>query len=133
MDARRGGRRPTQPLGRLGEDIAAAYLARRGLRIVERNCRSRLGEIDLIARDGRTLVFVEVKARAGRTADPPQVAVNGRKQARLGRLALGYLGRQRLGTVPCRFDVVAVTLDPGRGVPRVVHFPGAFQVDAWPA
>ena len=59
-------------------------------------------------------------------------AVDGRKQARLARLALAYLGRRRLGAVSCRFDVVAVTCDPRGGTPEVVHFPGAFQADAWP-
>jgi putative endonuclease len=125
-------RRPTQALGRRGEELAAVYLGRRGLRVVDRNCRSRLGEIDLVARDGPTLVFVEVKTRAGLSAVPPQVGVDARKQARLGRLALAYLARRRLGTVACRFDVVAVTLDPTGGAPRVIHWPGAFQVDPWP-
>jgi putative endonuclease len=130
MDVRQPGRQPTQPLGRRGEELAAAYLARCGFRVVERNCRSRLGEIDLVARDGPTLVFVEVKTRTGPTVDPPQVAVDRRKQSRLGRLALAYLGRRRLGTVACRFDVVAVTLDRSGVAPTIAHFAGAFQVDA---
>jgi len=129
MPPRNPVRRPTQPLGRRGEALAAAYLAARGLRIVERNCRSRLGEIDLIARDGPTLVFVEVKAREGTTGDPPQAAVGARKQARLGRVAQGYLHRWRLGEPACRFDVVAVILDRAGGPPAVQYFPDAFQLD----
>jgi putative endonuclease len=124
------GMRSTRPVGQLGEALAAGYLARRGFEILARNLRSRLGEIDLIAREGRTLVFVEVKARRGRSGDPPQAAVDGRKQARLARLAAAYLARERAGDRACRFDVVAVTLE-AEGAARIEHFPGAFAVDGW--
>ena len=131
------GRWPTRPLGQMGEEVAARYLEDRGMRILARNLRSRLGELDLVARDGATLVFVEVKARYGAGGDPPQAAVDGRKRARLGRLAREYLARERLGDVPCRFDVVAVTADPAGGAARVEYFGGAFGVEdgdhrAWP-
>jgi putative endonuclease len=117
--------------GRLGEDVAARFLERQGLRILGRNLRSRLGEIDLVAREGATLVFVEVKARRAGTADPPQASVDARKQRRLARLALSYLARRWLGDLGCRFDVVAVTLESG-GRPAVVeHFRGAFLADPW--
>jgi putative endonuclease len=127
------GTRSTRPVGQLGEALAAQYLERRGFEIVARNLRSRLGEIDLVARDGRALVFVEVKARRGRRGDPPQAAVDGRKQARLARLALEYLARTRRGDRTCRFDVVAVTLadDAAGGAARIEHFPAAFAVDGW--
>ncbi len=111
--------------------MAARFLADRGLEILARNLRSRLGEIDLVARDGATLVFVEVKTRLGRPSEPPQVAVDRRKQARLARLALDYLAREWLRDLSCRFDVVAVTLDPAGGPPQVEHFPGAFAADGW--
>jgi putative endonuclease len=124
------GARSTRPVGQLGEALAARYLERRGFAILARNLRSRLGEVDLIARDGRTLVFVEVKTRRGRSGDPPQAAVDARKQARLARLAGEYLARERAGEQACRFDVVAVTVEEG-GAPRVEHFPGAFAVDGW--
>lgn len=120
-----------RPLGQAGEAIAARYLEARGLRIVARNLRSRLGELDLVARDGGVLVFVEVKTRRGPSGDPPQAAVGARKQTRLARLALGYLAREWLRDLACRFDVVAVTLDPDGGPPRVEYFPGAFAVDGW--
>jgi len=119
----------TRGVGQLGEEIAARFLRRRGLTIVERNLRSRLGELDLLVRDGATLVFVEVKARQVARGDPPQAAVDGKKRARLARLALGYLARHRMAEHRCRFDVVAVTLDQEGGAPRVEHFPGAFAVD----
>jgi putative endonuclease len=134
MPIKKSFRGPTSPLGRLGEQIAARYLEARGFEILERNLRSRLGEIDLIARDGPTLVFVEVKTRRGHPADPPQAGVDARKRTRLARLALDYLARAWLRDLACRFDVVAVTLDPddaeGRS-PRVEHFPGAFAADGW--
>lgn len=125
-------RRPTQPLGRLGEEVAARLLQRRGLTILARNLRSRLGELDLVARDGDTVVFVEVKARRAGGGDPPQAAVDWRKQARLSRLALGYLAARGLAGQRCRFDVVAVTLAADGTVARVEHLRGAFSAAAWP-
>jgi putative endonuclease len=119
-------RQPTQPVGQMGEALAARFLERRGMRIVARNLRSRLGEIDLVARDRATIVFVEVKARRGTGGDPPHAAVDGRKRARLARLARRYLARRRLDDVACRFDVVAVTLDPAGGPARLDHFVDAF-------
>jgi putative endonuclease len=110
--------------------VAAAHLGRQGLRVVARNVRSRLGEIDLVAEDGRTLVFVEVKARRGPAADPPQAAVDERKRARLVRLAQAYLARGG-GERPCRFDVVAVTFDADDRPARVAHLRGAFSGDGW--
>jgi putative endonuclease len=124
-------RQPTRPLGQLGEELAARFLEGRGFEILARNCRSRLGEIDLVARDGQVCVFVEVKTRSGPAADPPQAGVDARKQARLARLALAYLARAWLTDLGCRFDVVAVTVDPAGGRPRVEHFPGAFAADGW--
>jgi putative endonuclease len=117
-----------QNLGRAGEVEAARVLARSGLVILERNLRSRLGEIDLLARDGQTLVFVEVKARRGSSGDPPEAAVNARKRARLGRLALGYLAARRLGERSCRFDVVAVSLDEAGAVTGTRHIRSAFDL-----
>jgi len=134
MPIKRSFRGSPPPLGWLGEQIAAEYLEARGFEILARNVRSRLGEIDLIARDGTTLVFVEVKTRRGHPADPPQAGVDLRKRNRLARLALDYLAREWLRDLACRFDVVAVTLDlddaEGRS-PRVEHFPGAFAADGW--
>jgi putative endonuclease len=124
-------RTPTKSLGEVGEAAAARFLERRGLVILARNLRSRLGEIDLLARDGRTLVFVEVKARRGSPGDPPEAAVNARKRARLARLALGYLAARRLGERSCRFDVVGVSLDAAGGVTGVRHLPHAFDLDGW--
>ena len=122
---------PRRSLGKRGEEEAARFLKKRGFRIVDRNVRSRFGEIDLVARDGKTLVFVEVKARRESDGDPPEAAVTGGKQRRLGQLAQHYLKWKRLGEVPCRFDVVAVTLDARDHVKTLRHLPAAFEVEAW--
>jgi putative endonuclease len=122
-----------QRLGRAAEELVAAELVRMGWRIVERNFRCRSGEIDLIALEGSTLVFVEVKAgRHGSTYGPerPAHAVGPRKQLRLRRLAREWLaGCERAarpsGVSGYRFDVVGVTFG-GDGRPDVDHIRGAF-------
>jgi putative endonuclease len=94
--------------GKEGEDIAARYLSEQGYCILVRNYRTKVGEIDIIAREGDTLVFVEVKARSGIRFGLPQEAVDQRKQTRLSRVALAYLRDQKGSPCDCRFDVVAV-------------------------
>ena len=95
-------------LGIEGEQAAAQFLRGQGYTILDRNFSTRHGEIDLIACDRDTLVFVEVKMR--RTADfgSPEEAVNRKKVLQVGRCALDYIVRKRLSGIPCRFDVVAV-------------------------
>jgi putative endonuclease len=124
----------SQRLGRAGEALVAESLERRGMRIIARNARTSAvrGEIDLIALDGRALVFVEVKSlRAGSTAGPerPAIAVGRRKRHKLRSLALAWL-RDHDGSVPphgaLRFDVVGLRLDSrGRAV-EWEHLRGAF-------
>jgi putative endonuclease len=118
------------PIGRKGEVEAAKFLERHGFRILERNVRSRLGELDLVVQDGTSLVFVEVKTRRAGPGDPPQAAVDGAKRQRLTWLALEYLRQRRGPAMRCRFDVVAVTLGEGGRPSRVVHVRDAFEVDA---
>ncbi len=122
---------PRRSVGKRGEEEAARFLQKRGFAILDRNVRTRFGEIDLVARDGKVLVFVEVKALRERGGDPPQAAVGQSKQRRLGQLAQHYLKWKRLGEVSCRFDVVAVTLDGRDRVTALRHFPAAFDVEAW--
>lgn len=112
---------------RIGEGAAALCLAAKGYRIVERNWRCPLGEVDLICRDGETLVFVEVKTRHSSAAGTPEEAVTPSKQARLVRLAQAYLARLGGEPPPCRFDVVAV--DRSGAVPRLRHLKSAFRAD----
>ena len=115
------------PLGRRGENAAARYLRRLGYVIVARGHRGLIGEIDLVAVDGRTLVFIEVKTRTSQDAGHPADAVDEKKQRRLTRLALAYMKRHDLLENPARFDVVAVTWpDKGRQ-PVIEHIPNAFE------
>lgn len=109
-----------------GEEIAADFLKKRGYRILERNFKTSLGEVDLIAREGKTLVFVEVKARAGETFGPPQSAVDIRKQTKISRVALSYLSNMKIEACSCRFDVVAVLKKPD-GI-QVELFRNAFEL-----
>jgi uncharacterized protein (TIGR00252 family) len=96
-------------LGDAGEDLAAAVLEKQGYKILERNYQTPLGELDLIARHGKVLVFVEVKTRKSLRFGAPQEAVSPAKQARLQRLADYYLKEKRLKEVKVRFDVVGIT------------------------
>jgi putative transposase len=115
---------PQRQLGDHGEDLAAAALKRQGYKILERNYVTPLGEIDLIARQGKTVVVVEVKTRRSASFGAPQDAVHSGKQARLRRLAECYLKAKRLSGTPVRFDVVAITLAGDE--PRVEIIQNAF-------
>lgn len=94
--------------GPVGEEIAAEYLIKQGYRIVERNYRTPIGEVDIIALDGKTLVFVEVKSRSGPGFGLPQFAVDFRKQSKISYVALAYLRNKKISNQSCRFDVVAI-------------------------
>jgi putative endonuclease len=111
--------------GRFGEDAACEALADRGYAIVERRYRTRHGEIDVVARDGETLVFVEVKARRDGSFGDPEEAVTLQKQQRLVWMATDYLARQQAGEVACRFDVVGV--NTATSPPTVTVIPDAFR------
>jgi putative endonuclease len=100
-------------LGKKGEDLACRELQRRGYAIIARRYRVRGGELDVIARDGPTIVFVEVKTRAGRMFGEAAEAVTPLKQLRMTRLAEEYLARHHLSGCPCRFDVVAIQVEDG--------------------
>jgi putative endonuclease len=117
--------------GRVAEDAAAAYLVARGIRVIDRNVRFPHGEIDLVAHEGATWVFVEVKSRRADWGDPATAAVTAAKRRRLGRLAQHYLKWKGLGQARCRFDVIAVTLDREGRIREVRHLPAAFAVEAW--
>jgi putative endonuclease len=128
-------------LGRLGEDLAAAHLERLGFTVLGRNVRTRYGEIDLIAFDGRTLVFAEVKtrrvSRRDRVAQPhhdPLASLRPRQRVRLRRLAVAWLSREVSRTDPesrpraetIRFDAVGVVLDANDRLLRLDHLEGAW-------
>ena len=113
-----------------GERAAVRFLKRRGYRIVASNYRTKLGEIDLIADDGGTLVFVEVKWRANDAFGGPAADITPAKQARLARLAEQYLVARRLQERPCRFDAVLITGDDP-ATQRIELVPAAFEVHAF--
>jgi putative endonuclease len=117
--------------GQIAEELAAQRLAAAGWRIVERNARTRYGELDLVALDGRTLVFVEVKAgREGTQLGPerPILSIDFRKQRRVRRLATAWMSERR--DLPpyaeIRFDAVGVTLDRAGRATDFEHIEGAF-------
>ena len=112
--------------GRIGERLARWRLRLMGYRIIETNCRLPGGELDIIAKDGDTLVFVEVKTAATEEFGRPEEWVDGRKQKKLGRLATAYLARQGNMDIPCRFDVVAVSLE--ERLPRIRVIRNAFEL-----
>jgi putative endonuclease len=98
--------------GKKGEELAAARLAEAGYRIIERNYRCLFGEIDIVAEEGETLVFAEVKSRRSEAYGDPQLAVGREKQKKISRIAMHYLTEKRLCHRPARFDVVAVKMLP---------------------
>jgi putative endonuclease len=117
----------TAPLGRAGELAAERYLERRGYRIVERRLRRCGAEIDLVARRGALVAFVEVKLRRSRACGSPLEAVSFRKQARLALAAAVWLAESRdRRDLECRFDVLGIEPDPA-GDLRIEHLEGAFS------
>lgn len=100
-------------LGAKGEELAVRYLKRRGYRIIERNYRIRLGEIDIIAEQGADLVFIEVKTRSDTFFGSPFESVTLPKQRQLSKVALEYIGKSGFHERPARFDVVGVQLNQG--------------------
>lgn len=121
--------RARQALGRRGEAAARAYLARRGLRILTENYACAAGEIDLVGREGDTLVFVEVKTRTSAAFGAPQLAVHWQKQQQIVKAAQWFLAEQRLSDVGCRFDVLAVSFPEAEGPPRIVWVRDAFPAE----
>lgn len=101
-------RAPHLALGEWAESEAAAYLERQGLETLTRNFRCRLGELDLVMRDGDVVVFVEVRCRTDSRFGDALESVTHAKQRKLMAAARAYLARHRLGDSPCRFDVVSV-------------------------
>ncbi len=120
-------------VGAEGERAAKAFLLAAGYRILYENYSTPLGEIDLVAKEGDVVVFVEVKARTSREFGPPQSSVTLTKQRQIVKAAGLFLEREGLGEAACRFDVVAVTF-AGRGVerPEIVLIREAFTSGGTP-
>ena len=118
--------RKNQRLGRKGEEAAVKFLTRRGYDILERNWKCFAGEVDIIAKDGDCIVFLEVKTRTGYEKGFPSEAVNGPKRERYEKMALAYLAAYETADIPVRFDVIAiVVVAPDRAVIR--HHINAFS------
>ncbi len=119
---------PRQSLGRTGEDLAAQHLRRRGFQILERNYRTRWGELDIIAFDGHTLAFCEVKTRRSGGRGIPFDAVGHRKQAQVRKMAGRWLidRRQHPRAELIRFDAIGVVLDAAGRLRCLEHLEGAF-------
>jgi putative endonuclease len=113
-------------LGKMGEELAVTQLRAMKYQILERNYRCLLGEMDIIAREKGSLVFVEVKTRATKDFGGPAAAVHERKQRQLSRIALMYLNQKKIRDVPARFDVVAVDLSGSK--PRIEVIQNAFDL-----
>lgn len=116
---------PEEALGQRGENVAAKHLRNSGLKILVRNFRCQAGEIDIVARDGKTIVFVEVKTRT--KDDPaPEENVNNPKRHQITKAARHYMNRYGSPQPPARFDVVAIVWPTGRQ-PQIRHSPDAFD------
>ncbi len=98
--------------GKKGEELAAACLRDAGYRILDRNYRCLFGEIDIVAEEGESLVFVEVKSRRSDAYGSPQLAVGRQKQKKISRVCIHYLSEKRLHSRQVRFDVVAIRMTP---------------------
>ena len=112
--------------GKRGEDIAVAYLKNRGYRIIERNYKCLFGEIDIVAKDGDTVVFVEVKSRKSEKFGDPQGAVGREKQKKISRISLTYLEEKHLYPCDARFDVVAIKMLPAGSIVELIQ--NAFEL-----
>ena len=118
--------RQRQTLGRLGENEAVSYLKKHGYRLLQRNYRCRLGEIDIIVMDGETLVFVEVRCRSSGRFGLPQESIRWRKQSKLRKVAQYYLKAVQKEEAPVRFDVLALLFDRENQPVQVEHIKSAF-------
>jgi len=114
-------------LGKQGEAIAVHYLQQRKYTIIEQNFRCKCGELDIIAREGKVTVFVEVKTRKNLSYGPPQLAVTPFKQRQISKAALFYLAQKKIQGTNARFDVIAILLGNNE-VPQIDHIINAFDL-----
>ena len=106
--------------GKIGEDAAVNFLKQNGYEILEQNYYYNHGEIDIIAKDGKVLVFVEVKSRRSTRFGEPEESVTPKKQELLRRTAEGYAVEKNIGEIDCRFDVVSVMMNDGKAECRIL-------------
>ena len=113
--------RDRQELGQLGEKLACNFLKKKGYQIVDQNYRTRGGEIDIVAKDGDTLVFVEVKTRKSTAFGYPEEAIDERKCHKLAMTAECYLAEHRLHEMDYRIDSVGIEMEPGGRLKNFCH------------
>ena len=113
--------------GNRSERAAGQFLRRLSYRLLEHNFSCELGEIDIIALDGKCIVFVEVRSTEAADTQLPALSVDRTKQARLTRMALYYLKLRKLLDCSARFDVLAISWPANRAEPTIVHYPDAFE------
>ncbi len=121
--------KPTAPhiqLGRKGEDLAAAWLESHEIRVLERNYHFEKAEVDIIAYNGKQIIFAEVKTRTDNRFSEPEDAVNDDKKKSLMKVAGAWLYERKMEGAPVRFDIISVLLKPGDADPEIKHFEGAF-------
>lgn len=112
-------------IGKTGERIAESYLRRKGYRILQKNFRTSLGEIDMICLEGATIIFVEVKTNSSTDFGVPEYRVDHRKQKKMAKVALGFLKQKGKTDSDCRFDVVGILLGKD-SEPKIEHIENAF-------
>lgn len=110
-------------IGKLAEDLAASDLKQKGYQIIERNFSNRFGEIDIIAKDKDTLVFVEVKAKIGEQFGHPEEMINKGKLSKIRHMAEVFLDGEN---ILCRIDIVAVVLNPDYSLLRLTHYENVY-------
>ena len=118
-------KRNNKVTGNRGEDLATEYLQKKGYKIIERNFRTRFGEIDIVCRDGQTLVFVEVKTKIGHDFGEPEEMVNKSKISKVKRMGEVYLQDKGIN-VGCRVDVVAIVMENNGSVEKLEHYQAVY-------
>lgn len=116
----RKGTKSQRVKGKIGEDVAVNYLKQNGYEILEQNYFYNHGEIDIVAKDGNVLVFVEVKSRRSTRFGEPEESVTPKKQELLRRTAEGYVSEKNIGEMDCRFDVVSVIMKDGKAECKIL-------------
>ena len=116
----------SQTLGLLGEELAFHFLSAQGYKILLKNYECLFGEIDLVAKEGGSLVFIEVKTRSSEAKGVPAESVTFQKRHQITKVAQYYIKRYGIKDVPCRFDVVSVSMPPGE-TPVIELIPNAFN------
>lgn len=113
-------------VGTRGEQLAVKFLKKSGYKILQRNYRCKLGEIDIVCYDHGTIAFVEVKTRYSDTYGPPELSVTEAKKRQIVKVALHYVAEKKIEGVDCRFDVVSIFRTPMKKQPEITLFKNAF-------